>query len=58
MGGGMMDYIDFMLDLQDRRSIDEDLDAISMVEVMAMVTAATEIAMSKIAESHDSFVEF
>jgi hypothetical protein len=54
----MMDYIDFMLDLQCRRSIDEDLDAVSMVEVMARVMDATEIAMSKIAESHDSFVEF
>jgi hypothetical protein len=54
----MMDYIDFMIDLQERRSIDEELDAVSMVEVMARITAATEIAMSKIAESQDSFVEF
>jgi len=57
MGGGVMDYIDFMLDLQERRSIDEELDAVSMVEVMARVMAATEIAAGKICQDKP-FVEF
>ena len=52
-----MDYIDFMLDLQERRSIDEELDAVSMVEVMARVMAATEIAAGKICQDKP-FVEF
>ena len=52
-----MDYIDYMLSLQERRLIDEELDAVSMVEVMARITAATEIAAKK--SCHDKpFLEF
>ena len=53
----MMDYINFILDLQAQRSIDEELDAASISEVMARITAATEIAAKKICQNKP-FLEF
>jgi hypothetical protein len=54
-----MDYIDFMLDLQERRrgSGDDELDAVDMLDVIMRVTAATEIAAGKICQDKP-FVEF
>ena len=45
----MMDYIDYMLDLDEqRRSGDDELDAVSLLDVMLRITAATELAAKKI----------
>lgn len=47
----MMDYIDYMLEIDEqRRSGDDELDAAGMSEIMARITAATELAAKKICQ--------